>query len=158
MNETWIGTIAAIEAAILIIGCWFYMLGGRSGKWRRRFIGSLICSTAVWVGLLLMGLFKWGALGLYPLLAICFSLGYGADTFGTKIVKRSVVVATLCLSGVLMASILGGSAWQVLPLQVFIGMGSIYLGVKNPIQAAAEEFFVCLLLTECLVMYPFMKG
>ena len=123
-------------------------------KWRRRFIGSLICATAVWVGLLLVGRFKWPVLGLYPLLMIAFSLGYGAEVLLDKIVKRGLVVACLCLSGVLMAYVLGGRSWQILPLQVFIGLGSIYLGVKNPIQAAGEEFFVCLLLTECLIMYP----
>jgi len=157
MTETWIGTIPLFELLILAVGCWFYMLGGRSGKWRRRFIGAFICATAVWVGLLLMGLFRWAALGLYPLLIAGFCLGYGADVIFTKIVKRGIVVATLCLSGVLLACLLGGNAWWVLVLQVFIGTGSIFLGVKNPLQAAAEEFFVCLLLTECLIMYPLIK-
>lgn len=154
MTETFLGTIPAIEAIILIVGCWLYMLGGRSMKWRRRFIGSLICATAIWVGLLLMGRFKWQALGIYPLLMIGFSLGYGAEVVFEKIIKRGLIVACLCLSGVLMAYVLGGKAWQILPLQAFIGLGSIYLGVKNPVQAAGEEFFVCLLLTECLIMYP----
>jgi hypothetical protein len=157
MTETWIGSIPAIEAIILVVGCWFYMWGGRSGKWKRRFLGAFICATAVWTGLLLTGLFRWASLGLYPLLMAGFSLGYGADTLGPKIVKRSIIVATLCASGALMAWILGGNAWWVLPLQGFIGIGSIYLGVKNPLQAAAEEFFVCLLLTECLIMYPMIK-
>lgn len=154
MNETWLGTIPVIETLIIIVGCFLYMLGGRSGKITRRVFGSLICSTAVWVGLLLMGRFRWGALGLYPLLAMGFSLGYGAESNWEKIIKRSLIVAFLCLSGVLLAWLLGGRAWLILPLQAFIGAGSIYLGVINPIHAASEEFFVCLLLTECLVMYP----
>jgi hypothetical protein len=154
MTETWLGTIPVIESAILLVGCYLYMLGGRSGKWKRRVFGSLLCSTAVWVGLLLMGRFKWPVLGLYPLISIGFSLGYGADLTLTKIVKRGLIVAFLCLSGGLLAYILGGKAWMILPLQGFIGLGSVWLGVKNPLHAAAEEFFVCLLLTECLIMYP----
>lgn len=154
MSETWIGTIPALEALILVVGCWFYMWGGRHDKWKRRFIGSLIVSTSVWAGLALMGRFKWPVLGLYPLLMAGFSLGYGAEVALTKIVKRGLIVACLCMSGVLLAWTLGGSAWFILPLQCFIGMGSVWLGVRNPIQAAGEEFFVCLLLTECLIMYP----
>lgn len=157
MNETWLGSIPAIQAVILVIGCFLYMLGGRNCKWKRRFLGSFICATAVWVGLLLMGKFRWATLGLYPLLMIAFSLGYGAEVIFTKIIKRGLIVAFLCLSGVLLAWSLGGRAWEILPLQAFIGIGSIYLGVRNPVHAASEEFFVCLLLTECLLMYPLVK-
>ncbi len=154
MNETWLGTIPLIEMILICIGCWFYMWGGRSGKWKRRFIGSFICSTALWVGLLLTGKFNWLALITYPLLAIGFSLGYGSEIPLTKVAKRTIVVLAVALTGILMAYILQGRAWLILPLQVFIGSGSIWLGVKNPLQAAPEEFFVCLLLTECLAMYP----
>ena len=156
MSETWIGTIAFIEMLILCVGCWFYMLGGRSGKWKRRFVGSLICSTALWVGLVLTQQFNWWALGVYPLLIGAFCLGYGSDVPLTKILKRMIVVAATLTTGVLMAVIIGGNAWMVLPLQAAIAMGSVWLGVKNPITAAAEEFFVCLLLTQCLMMYPFV--
>lgn len=154
MTEIWLGTIPLIEAAILLVGCWLYQVGGRSGKWKRRFLGAFVCSLAVWIGLLLMGRFKWPALGLFPLISIGFSLGYGADLLWPKIVKRVSIVAFLCFSGALLAWVLGGKAWIVLPLQGFIGLGSVWLGVKNPLHAAAEEFFVCLLLTECLIMYP----
>ena len=154
MNETWIGTIPLIEAAIILVGCFLYMAGGRSGKWKRRFLGAFVCSLAVWTGLLLMGRFRWPVLALFPLISGAFSMGYGADLTLSKIIKRSLIVAFLCLSGVLLAWLLGGRAWLILPLQAFIGAGSIYLGVINPIHAASEEFFVCLLLTECLVMYP----
>ena len=156
MNEIWLGTIPLFELFILAAGCWFYMWGGRSGKWKRRFIGSFICATAAWVGLLLMGRFKFLTLAAYPLLAIGFSLGYGADRLLTRVGQRFIIVVTTALTGVVMGLALGGSAWIVLPLQVFIGLGSMWLGLKNPIQAAAEEFFVCLLLTECLAMYPFI--
>lgn len=156
MNETWIGTIAFIGAIINAVGCFCYMLGGRDGKWKRRFIGSLFCATAVWVESLLMGTFNYWQLFVYPLLMACFCLGYGSTVPLTKIIKRTIVVLCSLVSGLLMCLTIGGVAWLILPLQAMIATGSVWLGVKNPIQAAAEEFFVCLLLTECLLMYPFI--
>jgi hypothetical protein len=158
MNETWLGTIPLIGTIITAIGCWLYMLGGRSGKWQRRFAGSLTCATAIWVEALLVKNFNIWMLSAYPLLIGTFVLGYGSDITLTKIVKRSIVVATSLTVGVIMCIVLGGAAWWVLPIQVAVAAMSIYLGVKNPIQAAPEEFFVCLLLTECNLMYPFVKG
>lgn len=154
MDEMRFANIALMEGIILLIGCWFYSWGGRSDKWKRRFIGSLICSTALWIGLLLMGKFSFWSLLVYPLLSIAFHLGYGSSIPFVKVIKRAVVVLFTCLTGVLMCLILGGKAWLILPLQGVIGAGSIWLGTRNPIQAASEEFFVCLLLTECLIMYP----
>lgn len=158
MSETWTGTVAFIGLLITAVGCFFYMLGGRSNKWLRRFIGSLICSTAIWVEALLMGVFDWWQLLTYPLLAIVFSLGYGSDIPLTKIIKRFIVVLGSMSVGILLWLTIGGASWMILPLQFMIALGSIWLGVKNPVQAAAEEFFVCLLLTECNLLYPFAVG
>lgn len=156
MSEFYPIYVIAGEMVIILIACIFYAFGGREGqgKWKRRFIGSLICSTALWAGLLLMGKFDVYSLLTYPLLACGFSLGYGSDFIPTKILKRSLIVLWTCLTGLLMCWILGGKAWLILPFQAFIGCGSIWLGVKNPVQASSEEFFVCLLLTECLALYP----
>ena len=144
MSEIFIVTVAFIELIVLAIGCWCYMWGGRSGKWKRRFIGSLICSTAVWVGLLLMNRFSYWSLLIYPILAIGFSLGYGSDIEYEKFFKRLIIVVTICGAGLILTFILKGSSIYILPLQLLIACGSIWLGLKNPIQAAAEEFFACL--------------
>lgn len=158
MSETWLGTIPLIGTVIVAFGCWLYMLGGRSGKWKRRFFGSLLCATAIWVEALLVGNFSFWMLLAYPLLIASFSLGYGSDFLATKIIKRVLVVAASLTIGIVMCLVLGGAAWWVLPVQVAVGMMSVYLGVRNPVYAAPEEFFVCLLLTECNLMYPFVKG
>lgn len=155
MNETWLGTIPLIGLIIMAIGCWFYMLGGRDGKWKRRFIGSLITSTANWVESLLLATFNFWQLLVYPFTILYFSLGYGSDIPLTKIIKRSIVVICSLATGVVMCLTIGHTAWLILPLQVVIAAGSIWLGVRNPIPAAAEEFFVCLLLNLCNIMYPF---
>jgi len=155
MTETWLGTIPFIGTVILAFGCLLYMLGGRDGKWKRRFIGSLICATAIWVETLLLSVFTWKQLAVYPLLAIAFSLGYGAEIPIIKIIKRSIVVLCSLLTGLLFCLTIGHTAWLILPIQVVVAAVSIWLGVKNPIPAAAEEYFVCLFLTECNLLYPF---
>lgn len=156
MSETWIGTIALIGLIIIAIGCWFYMWGGRSDKWKRRFIGSLICSSAIWIESLLLGVFNFWQLLVYPFTILYFSLGYGSSILITKIIKRSIVVLFSLVVGFIMCLTIGDKAWLILPLQTIIGAGSIWLGVKNPIAAASEEFFVCLLLNICNIMYPFI--
>lgn len=148
--------IALIQFIIIGIGAWCYSLGGREKKLWRRIVGSLICSTALWIGLLLMGKTTLCSLLIYPLLIVGFSLGYGSDNPFTKVVKRTLIVLFCTLTGLLMCLLLGGRSWLILPLQAFIGAGSIWLGVKNPVHTSIEEFFVCLLLTECLILYPFI--
>jgi len=155
MNETWLGTIAFIGLLITAVAAWFYMLGGRSGKWRRRFIGSLIGATAIWVLALLLGVFNFLLLLIYPFYIGLYVLGYGSDIPIIKVVKRSIIVVASLATALLFCFLYGGNCWLVLPLSAFIGAGSVWLGVKNPIQAPVEEFFVCLLLTEINLLYPF---
>lgn len=158
MTETLLGTLALGGLITTAIGCWFYMWGGRSGKFKRRFIGSLICASAIWLTSLFLGVFSPLQLLAYPILILAFSLGYGASIPLKKAIKRTIVVLCSLLVGVLLAYTIGGKAWLILPLQGVIAAGSIWLGVKNPIHAAPEEFFVCLLLTECNIIYPFVAN
>jgi hypothetical protein len=156
MSETMIGLIPAIGSLVMVVGCIFYMLGGRSNKWLRRFIGSLICATAVWLTAYILGVFQWVMLWTYPLTILRFSLGYCPDNpTWQRVLKRSIIAVSVAANGLIFCFALGGTAWLILPLQVFIALGSVWLGVKNPMPAAAEEFFVCLLLEEGDLMYPF---
>lgn len=157
MNEYLIGFTAVGSLIGLALGCMFYMMGGRSGKWLRRFIGSLVISTTLWVCALIMGKFNWWILGTYPILALGFSLGYGADIPLMKIIKRAIVASCVVLAGLLCAITYGGSAWMVLILHFGVALWTVFLGVKNPIQAASEEVFVCALLNLGLMMYPFIN-
>lgn len=154
MNETWLGTIPAIGMILIVIGAWLYMLGGRRGKWKRRFIGSFVVSSAIWFVSLLIGNFSWWTIAVYPLCIGSFVLGYGSDTLNGKIVKRGTVVLASLMSGLLLAFVY--NAWAVLPIEIVIASVSIYLGVKNPIQAAPEEFFVCMCLWMPKLIYLFV--
>lgn len=155
MSETFIGTVPFIGLIILSIACWFYMWGGRSGKWKRRFIGSFICSLAIILEYILLNKFKYLLLLIYPLTIATFVLGYGADLVLSKIKRRFIVVSVSVISSIGICLLYGGNTWFVLPLETWVALSTIYLGVKNPVQAAAEEYFVCLFLWAPKLIYPF---
>jgi len=139
----------------VVLACFFYSWGGRSGKWKRRFIASFILACTVNILCALMGTWTPKQLIIYPLLVGGFSLGYGADSFGQKIMRRSIYAAAIIFSGLVLAlTIDHGALWVLIP-HAGIGAFSIFLGVKNPIYAAAEEVFICAILNVGLVMYPF---
>lgn len=141
----------------LSLACLLYALGGRSGKWKRRFIASLILATTVNIASLVMQRWSFWLLGTYPLLIGVFSLGYGADSTISKIVRRSIYALGVCACGGLFWPIFGyNMLWVAIP-HIGIGLFSIYLGVRNPVAAASEEIFVCALLNLGLVMYPFIS-
>ena len=158
MTEYRIGFLAVASIIGLAIGSTFYMLGGRKGKWLRRFIGSAVISTTVIGLLLLFGLFQMIHLAIYPLLIVGFSMGYGADLGYEKIIRRTLYAIGVVSSGLLLAWTIGGNAWFVFPLHLGVGLWSIWLGYHNPIHAPAEECFICVLLNIGLMMYPFIVG
>lgn len=152
--EWWLGTIPVFGMLLIVSGAWLYMLGGRSGKWKRRFCGSLVVSSGVWITSYLVGNFSWWTLGIYPLCIGSFVLGYGSDTLGGKLRKRGTVVLASLMSGALLA--VAFNAWLVFPIEVAMASLSIYLGIKNPIKAAPEEFFICTVLWVPKLMYCYV--
>jgi len=158
MNEYTIGYLAFGNLIGLSIASLFYMLGGRAGKWRRRFVGSFILATTVCGTAFLMGKFSPLQLLIYPCLIFGFSLGYGADSLGGKLIRRTLYALGVCSAGLIFCLTLGASAWFIFIPHIGIGLWSIYLGIKNPIHAAAEELFICAILNIGLCMYPFIGG
>jgi len=156
MSEFTTGSLASVSIVCLALMCFMYMWCGRSGKWKRRFLGAFIGCVLVNGLMLARGIWSPWFLALFPSLSIGFHLGYGGDILLTKVVKRLICAIAICGSGLLCAFVLGGNAWMVLPLHFGVGVWSVWLGVKNPLEAAAEETFVCLLLNTGLIMYPFV--
>jgi hypothetical protein len=140
----------------LSLACLLYALGGRDGKWKRRFIASLILAITVNLASLVMGVFSFWLFLAFPSLIVGFSMGYGADTLMAKIIRRSIYALSVIASGLIFCLVFGGNAWWVLPVHIGVGLFSIYLGVRNPLVAAAEEVFVCALLNIGLCAYPFI--
>lgn len=148
---------AGIAGLILVAASFMYSWGGRSGKWKRRFIGSAILAAGVNGLCVWRGIWSPYMLIVLPCLIGGFSLGYGADTLGGKILRRSIYCLGVLMSGVVMAVVLGGHAYWVLIPHVGIGAFSIYMGSRNPIYASSEEFFICMMLNMGLLMFPFVS-
>ena len=131
------------------------MEGGRSNKIIRRLGAAAV--LALTVNLLTVFLKNWSPWFLLCLPALFggFSMGYGADKGYVKLIRRAIYAFCICLTGLIFCIVLGGKAWLILPVHVGVAAWSIWLGVKNPIPAAAEEVFICALLNFGLVMYPF---
>jgi len=142
----------------VVLASALYALGGRSGKWKRRFIASLVLASTVCVSSLIMGTFSWWFLLIYPILVGGFSLGYSGSNLAEKVLKRTLYTLAVVTAGVVCAVVLGGKAWTVLAIHSIIGATSIILGVLNPLYAASEETFICAVLNLGLVMYPFTVG
>lgn len=141
----------------LTIGSTLYSLGGYKGKFWRRFVGSFILAVTFNGLCLWRGLWSPWLLISWPLLIGAFVLPYGADTTFPKLVKRVSIVLAVLLSGLAFCLIYGHNAWGVFILHAGISIWSVYLGVKNPLFARAEEGFICVLLCLALMMYPFIS-
>lgn len=155
MDESIVIWQFAVAVMGLAIGSIAYSIGGYKGKWKRRFVGSFIISSTF------VGVCAWRELWSpwlllsYPMLIGTFCLPYGADTLFPKIIKRSTLVLASLAIGIGFCVLHGGNSWWVLIPHGGIAMWSVYLGVKNPIHARAEEGFICLLLCMAILMYPF---
>lgn len=142
----------------MTIACLFYGLGGRSGKWLRRFIGSLILATTVNIATVIMGKWNPWLIAIYPALIIGFSMGYGVNDGNVlfKVIRRTLYALGVLAAGAIFFITMGPKALWILIPHAGIGLWSVYLGTKNPMHAAAEEVFVCALLNIGLCMYPFI--
>lgn len=142
----------------LVLGSLFYSFGGRKNKFLRRYVGATVlagtvCGIAVW-----RGIFNPWMMATLPILVAGFSMGYGSERPSVKFVKRLLCCLAVVMAGVVMAACVGGRAWAVLPFHFGVALFSIYLGCINPIAAASEEFFVCLILNTGLMAYCFVGG
>ena len=155
MSEYTIGYAAIGSIIGLALTCLAYMAGGRANKWIRRFVGSFIQALNINACFYIMGIWNAWLLATYPLIAIGFSWGYGGDTFLTKVIRRSIFCAmNLLVGGLILWQYGSGMLWIFIP-NVGVAAWSIYLGVKNPLFAAAEEVFVCALLYLMTCSYAF---
>lgn len=148
MSETTLGTLAVIAFAICVIDCFCWMLGGRDGKWKRRFLGSGIQTAGINVLSIFTGTWAWQSLFVLGPEIGSRCLGYGGDTTGEKILRRVVFALGSLAAGAVLAWGCGFSdkAIVLLICQAVVSSATIILGVKNPLPAAVEEPTVCLLL------------
>jgi len=156
MNETTIVFVATIAGIGLVGSSFLYSMGGRSKKVIRRVGASLVLTLTVLGTGYLMGRGNLYVLAIFPMLFIGYCLPYGAEKILTKIGKRFVYASAVIFAGVIICAIYKGNTWWLLIPHFGIGMFSIFFGVKNPLYAAAEEFFVSMVLNLVLISYVFV--
>lgn len=156
----WQSAVAGLSAIIVAT---LYSLGGRAFdggkkgyKWLRRYLASFIlclsfCLLALW-----RGNFSFWFLLIFPLFVGIFSLGYGSDVLWIKLLKRSIIAVASVAVGVALMFILGGRAGLALIPHAGLAAWSVYMGVKNPFPAAAEEFIISMLLSGPIYFYLFI--
>lgn len=160
MSEFNLGTLAVIALGICVVDCFFWMWGGRSGKWKRRFIGAGIQTLGINILAVITGTWVWQfLLSLGPEIG-SRSMGYGGDTTSEKILRRSVFALGSLGVGAILA---WGVGFHSKAVWLLVGQGiasgvSIILGVKNPFPAAVEEVFVCISLKYLNYGYLFIKA
>jgi len=159
MNEMTLGTLASAGIVVLAVHCFLWMFGGRTGtkKLWRRYVGSAVGGT--YVNIMSVITTVWGAwlLAVLPALIIGSSMGYGGDTTGEKVIRRTLFCLGNTVAGIFCCLHFGGVCWWLFVVHVIVAIGSIVLGVKNPVHAAPEEVFVCATLNLILYAYPFLK-
>lgn len=118
---------------VIVVCASLYAYGGMSNKWLRRFLAPSIC--AVFLATINKDPVE---LARMPLLAISSSLGYGADLFWEKVLKRAYVGFSFGLSASFTAIV--RERWLLVGFGTIMCIVSyIVLGVFNPLQARAEE-------------------
>lgn len=148
MTETTLGTLAVIALGICVVDCFAWMLGGRDGKWKRRYIGAFIQTLGLNILSLIGGTWAWQYILAFGPEIGSRSMGYGGDTLAKKIMRRTVfALGSLAVGGILAwGAGFNGKAITLLICQVVASIVSVILGVKNPLPAAVEEVFVCMSL------------
>jgi hypothetical protein len=160
MSEMTLGTLAVIALAICVLDCFFWMYGGRedTSKGWRRYIGAIVQTIGLNGIALIVGTWVWQYAASMIGEFISRSLGYGGDTTGEKIMRRTVFALGSLGAGAVLAWGLGfsGKALTVLVCQAVASVVSIILGIYNPVPAAVEETFVCMSLKYCNYLYIFV--
>ena len=160
MTEMTLGALAVIALGICVIDCFFWMWGGRSGKWKRRYLGAAIQTLGINILSLIIGTWVWQfILALGPEIG-SRTMGYGGDTQGEKIMRRTVFAVGSLTVGVILAWGLdfNGKTITLLICQAIASVVSIILGIRNPLPAAVEEVFVCLSLKYINYGYLFIRA
>jgi hypothetical protein len=154
MNEATLVALVPVRIFVVLGFCFLYVLGGRAMKGLfRRLLGSAWLTVGT-IGLsLVTGSFKWWLLLAPSLYFAALSVGYGADSFLTKVARRAVFGAFLGACSLIFAASTG--CWGLAGFQIALAaFGAVALGAFNPVgNAVGEEALISLLAVACV---PFM--
>ena len=153
MSEWNLVALAAMKMLLLTGFVSIYVIGGRTHKWIRRWVGGTLIIIGINIIMALKG--NWSFAHSAASLSVYLGLiaGYGATTLSGRISARFIYGLLAGLAGIGPAWI--GETWMVLPIHfLFCIAGSVYLGTINPFGNAVDEEGAISL--SCMAMIPFM--
>lgn len=124
-----------IRGMAVVVYAFLYQLGGVQFKIIRR-LGAPLVFIAI---MLFLAPISWKALSLLALIPYLW-MGYGGGEYEARI--RYAILAGL--SGAIPCVVYGSNGMAVLQFILTV-LGTIYLGVLNPVPARREEFLIALL-------------
>ena len=128
-----------LKLVVIAVCASLYAWGGIEHKELRRFVAPIICGISMTYFMR-----DWRALIVSPLLIASSCLGYGANEFWVKILKRSYVGLAVGLSASSYNII--RREWMVVGFTIIVLTAAyIVFGVFNPLNARAEETLLGLL-------------
>ena len=145
MNELTLQIIASSKIVFLGVFTLLYGLGGISGKWKRRILGSLLLTAGIVVYSLLASTFSYWFILYAPLLYGALSIGYGGDELGEKILKRMRYGFLAGMAALPIAIVTGQWVMFGVHLVLCTALTTIY-GVLNPVHARSEETIIATIL------------
>ena len=122
-----------LKLLIVVVFASLYAWGGMEMKWLRRFVApAILCISSFAFSR------NWRYLVQMPAMFITLSLGYGADSVLTKILKRFIFGA---LNGVSSSVVnIWSKRWILVGFQIMLLIAAyIVFGVWNPLPSARAE-------------------
>ena len=146
INEWHLDVASALKMLLISTFATCYIIGGRSHKWIRRFLGGALFSTGCLLAFAWDGVFHWWlCLPLFSYIP-ALTLGYSD--------KKSRVLYGVVLGGLgLIVGIMNHVPSMAGMQAVMAVSASVILGLKNPTHAVYEE---CMIAVLSVVMVPFM--
>jgi len=141
MTEIQLQWLSFSKIVFLAVYSLFYGLGGMDGKWKRRYLGSAILTSAILIYSTIQHTFNLWYLLCLPLFIGATSLGYGADNTSEKLFKRAYCGLAYALCALPIAII--NHSWLLMGIHGVFCVGfSILLGTFNPTEAREEETII----------------
>ena len=138
MDELTLQWIQISKFLPLAVCAGLYGFGGMINKALRRYVAPAVLVGSLCLYAAIANKFSWWILLCYPLYLGAFSLGYGADKFWQKILKRAYCGAAISCASLPCALAVGSLNLWVFHFVVMTGT-MIYLGAFNPTPSARNE-------------------
>lgn len=161
-HELLLSLCCGIAGFSAVLAATLYTIGGRDNtpKAIRRF-GSPICVLGGIISILSITsrlTLENAAYAILASIALCigYCMGYGGDKIWTKIKKRLAIALVYIVAFLFVSKIFPYNQPKFIATLIMhsaMCLSTVYLGVKNPLNAASEEFHIGLFSCLMICMY-----